>query len=218
MGMSMSMGMRTEQRHEQRQEQRQEMGMRQAAQMTMRVALIQAIHGEKFNPRARCTCGHDLRPIEILRGFRADPDDYTTQCPKCKRRFTAKLIATGRASDVELPFYCASQTLARLRHIAALPSDEFCKQHPAEYRSAIFHFGNIRTAYQKSGGDYPYDPVQDWQDKVTPFLGKAPDTQIALVVSQPVGVIRTMRKNLHIPRYRKGNEESLGMTLQETAS
>jgi len=82
----------------------------------LRLELVGRLHDEHYTPQAKCSgCSYNLKLVEILHGFRDDPDDITTECPKCQRRFTPSLIAHGRfGTKVILSFYCSEQTLARL--------------------------------------------------------------------------------------------------------
>lgn len=173
------------------------------AQLLTRLQLVLAIHGEDYSPTAQCPlCSHKLKPLEILKGFLDDPIDRTTKCPSCEARFTAKLIARGQASTVELLFLCAQQTLYELKRIRLLTPEALEKEEPAVYRSAIFHFGSIHGAYKANGADYPY-PVPAWKDKIRPFLGRLPDVELARAVGKCAKTIRKMRTSRGIPRYLK---------------
>ena len=61
------------------------------AQLQHHRDLVEAVHGDKFSPKAVCpACLHPLTDYEIMKGFKDDPRDYTTGCPKCTHRFLAR--------------------------------------------------------------------------------------------------------------------------------
>lgn len=83
--------------------------LRQARTLSLRLQLVEAVHGERYNPEGKCPlCEGKMTAADVLRGFRDSPTDTTTQCPSCKRRFQPKLVTGGFASRAEVPFYCAS--------------------------------------------------------------------------------------------------------------
>ena len=167
--------------------------------------LISEVRGVPLKPSARCpNCTYQLQVVEILQGFTQDPQDVTTACPRCKTRFTAVLLERGQWSDyLELPFYCAIQTLDMLRGKGHLSPDALQKKHPAMYYSAVTHFGSIVQAFVRAGILYAYeDTVDDWKRKVVPYLGKLPDTVIASCVNVHVWSIRALRTKLGVGRYR----------------
>lgn len=102
---------------EMRQEQRQELTLAQRMEqrLSLHLALLQTLRGEKFKPEGACPgCGKTLKPYEIMQGFRRDTDDTTTKCPRCKTRFQPILKHSDRSGYMEYKFYCPVQTLARL--------------------------------------------------------------------------------------------------------
>lgn len=170
----------------------------------LRLALIGELR-EPYRPEGDCpNCGRKMTLAEIIRGFNQDPRDFTTCCTKCGCRFPPLLVLAdengiGRG---EMAFYCAIQTLDQLRGKEYLPPKAVAKKHPAVYRSAIIHFGSLKSAFKKSGVDYPYEEeVNDWGNKIQPFLGRLPDTVIADCVDKPVAIIRKMRREMGICRY-----------------
>ncbi len=169
----------------------------------IRLQLIEALRDINFQPRGDCPhCFRKMTPAEIVRGFSRDPNDYTTECSGCHKRFEPKLIAQGTyQSRIELPFYCSMQTLEQLRHIEPLETEQFARQHAAIYNSAVFHHGGLRQAYAKIGVQFPFEEVPDWKRKIESFLGRVPDTLIATVVDKSVKAIRTLRNQLGIPPY-----------------
>lgn len=80
---------------------------------------------------------------------------------------------------------------------------ELSRQHPAIYRSAIVHHGSIRGSFAKLGITYKFEEIFNWENKVTAFLGRLPDTIIAECVEVSTSVIRRMRQKLKIPAYMK---------------
>jgi hypothetical protein len=102
--------------------------------------------------------------------------------------------------QIELPFYCDCQTLAQLHGKEMLQPEQFAREHPAIYRSAIIHHGGIRRAFEKIGIQYVFEEIGDWKNKIRPFLGCLPDTIIAECVDVSVGTIRTIRRKLGVSR------------------
>ena len=165
-----------------------------------RFDLIESVYGERYEPHANCPkCGRSMNPLEIIRGFNADPNDFTTACTGCGTRFEAMLVCKSDYFRIELPFYCSAQTLSQLPGKERIAIDVFKKEHPAIYHSAVVHHGGLRQAFEKIGIQYSFDELRDWQDRVKQFLGELPDTVIASCLGKPVRAIRNLRKRLHIP-------------------
>ncbi|MBI5135238.1 hypothetical protein HZA86_03335 [Candidatus Uhrbacteria bacterium] len=197
-------------------EQRLSLKQRLGLLLTLRLHLIDALRDEKYEPMGRCPkCEFTLTNGMILHGFNQDPGDYTTGCPKCGVRFAPKLIYRTPASQTEIPFYCPMQVLAQLSNrptfiethqpIATLPPVELKKQYPAIYHSAITHYGSLKAAFAKVGLVYAFverDPKKDWKEKIIPALGNMPDTVIADCAEVSVCIIRRMRRERRIDRYR----------------
>lgn len=175
-----------------------------AHRLSLCLALIAELRGERYEPKGKCSeCGREMTPIEVIRGFNQDPNDYTTACTGCGHRFAPTLVCFGEHSRVEIPFYCDIQTLAqlRLREMGNLSPQKLARKFPGVYRSAIVHHGGIRSAFKKIGIDYPFEEISDWQSKVAPFLGRLSDTMIADSAGAKVSAVRTLRKKLGIERY-----------------
>jgi len=154
-----------------------------------------------YRPEAICpnpTCRHRLTTVEMLRGFRPDPTDPTTGCPKCQTRFRAKFIAARTAGRVEVVFLCPCQTLSQLRFFETQGQDwaSLAKKESGVFRSALFHFGSLKAALQKIGVEYDEPEPPDWQEKIKPFLGILPDALIGRIVKKPTHQIRRFRKKL----------------------
>lgn len=205
MPMAMSMG------HSMRQTQRLAQSLRlsqsqrlslQGHILALRLGLIQELRDERYEPKATCPrCSRKLEPVEIINGFNRDPNDFTTRCPGCRQRFEPRLICFSEGTSLELPFFCDMQMLDQLRGKESLSPEQFAHDHPAVYRSAIVHHGGIRRAFEKIGVVYPFKEIHDWKNKVRPFLGRLPDTQIAACAMVSITTIRAMRSVLNIPRY-----------------
>lgn len=214
--MSMGMGLSLRQNLSLRQTQRLQLTQEQRLDLSqhlvgLRLDLVGRIHDEQYIPQGKCTaCGHKMKLAEILQGFRDDPNDVTTECTACHHRFNPKLIAHGRyGSKTILPFYCSEQTLARLD--ANLDPATYKKDHPAIYRSVLFHFGSLRQAFASQDREYPFDESFEWREKIEPFLGRLSDAEIARCANVSVGKIRYLRLKLGISAFskRKTWEEEL---------
>lgn len=205
MEMGMSFGHRLQQSVRIAQSLRLSLAQRCQMQMralSLRLELVVALRGDRYEPKGTCPkCGRRLTPVEILRGFNQDPNDYTTRCTSCGRRFEPILVCANDYSTVEIPFFCPSQTLAQLEGMDSLAPNELLRCQPAVYHSAILHHGGLRRAFAKIGVAYAHDEIADWKEKVKSFLGRLPDTIIAECVDVPVRTIRTMRRQLGIPRF-----------------
>ncbi len=178
---------------------------------SLRMDLIQELRGERYEPKATCPrCSREMTPVEIIKGFNQDPNDFTTCCSACGHRFEPTLICLGDGTEIRIPFYCDAQTLAKLRGRENLSPEQISRELPGAYRSAIIHHGSIRRAFEKLGIQYLHEEISDWKSKIQPFLGRMPDTIIADCVDASVHVIRTMRRKLGISRYtlRKALEEA----------
>ncbi len=204
LGMSLSHSLRQVQRVAQ--SLRLNLGQRlviQQAQIQKRLDLIHALRGDQYRPEAKCPqCARKLTALEIIRGFLPDPNDFTTACTGCDYRFQPSLICRGRYSSVELPFFCAAQTLPRLAGKENLAPDEFAKVHPAIYHSAIVHYGGLAQAFQRIGRGYPFNEINDWRDKVGPFLGHLTDRVIAECAGVSATAVSRLRRARNIRRYR----------------
>lgn len=172
-------------------------------QYTLRLELIQALREERYEPDSVCSsCGKKLTLIEILKGFRDDPFDYTTECPVCTTRFQPSLARTDRFGKTMLLFYCPLQTLEVLKNHATAAPAEIQQANPSVFQSALVHFGSLAGAFQTLGIAYDFEPINGWEVKITPFLGRLTDAEIARCASVHVRKVRSLRKKLGIERFR----------------
>jgi hypothetical protein len=79
-----------------------------------------------------------------------------------------------------------------------LSPKEFEEQQPAIYHSAVVHNGTLKAAFAKSGITYGFVEITDPAVKVTPFLGRLPDTVIAEVSGLKLSTVRRLRQKHHI--------------------
>lgn len=191
----MRMGLSVEQRltQEQRLEQK----------LSLRLQLLHALLGEKYVPTGACPrCNKKLKPIEIMKGFNQDPNDFTTKCPKCKLRFAPRLVRKDISGTSECKFFCAVQTLAQLPGKEGLSLVELNKQHHSLYHSALVHFGTMREAFKKAGIAYRFKETHAINAKAKRLLGQLPDAVIARYAGVPVHRISAMRRERNISRWR----------------
>lgn len=190
--------------------QAQHLKLAQGHRLALRLSLISALRNEAYRPEAACPhCYHELLPIEIIHGFRDDPNDFTTCCPRCHERFPANLNWSNAHTRKELRFYCAIQTQAMLPGKEVLSPEAFEREHQAVYHSAIAHYGLLKNAFATVDIVYPFDEIADAKSKIEPFLGKLFDTTIASLSGIDVKVVRHMRKSAKIPRCRsEGDPDS----------
>ena len=179
---------------------------------TLRMNLIESVRGEKLEPRATCPkCQRVLTAGEILVGFNRNPHDFTTHCPEktCLFRFPPTVQHRYMSGTVqEVAFMCGPQTLGQLRQrgLAELTPEQLMKENAAVYHSALAHFGTLKEAFRRIGVAYGFEAVvktKDWKQKIHPYLGNLPDTMIAECVGIPLYAVRTTRRTLRIPPFRK---------------
>lgn len=173
----------------------------------LRLRLIGKMHGEKYTPHAVCPkCSRRLTPLQIIKGFKRDENDYTTKYPRCQHRFEPRITVRHLVGFREIPFFCSTQTLGQLRGKEDLSPVEFRKNYPPVYQSAVVHFGGLPQAFQEIGIKYRFkEPIVKWEKKVKQFLGLLPDTVISRLIRVKYSEVRKLRLSLHIPRYRTEN-------------
>jgi hypothetical protein len=201
-----------EQRLAPRLEQRLELKLRlklkiQARLLDLRLQLIGKVNDEKYSPHAVCPkCFRRLTPLEIIKGFNRDVNDFTTKCPKCKDRFEPTIICKRKVGTTEVAFYCPSQTLNQLGGKENLPVADFKAEYPAIFHSVTVHFGSLAQAFKKIGINYRFEEsVVKWQKKARQFLGLLPDSVIARIVRVKYSEVRKYRLSQNIPRFRVEN-------------
>ncbi len=157
--------------------------------------------GSHYKEAAQCTeCHINLTKLEILQGFTRDREDVRTTCPKCGHRFYAHLVAHSDSGSLEITFYCADQTLARLprEDLDRLTPSVFESEFRSEYHSAKIHFGTLRLAYAREGIHYPHNERIAWREKYMVFLGELPDRIIAEHAGVSLASVGTYRRSLGI--------------------
>jgi len=162
--------------------------------------VVHNVWGYQIQPSARCeNCDKVLSVSEIVVGFKSDLNDFTTECPRCKHRFQATNlidVRTGKEHD----FWCANQTLERLPGKEVLEVDDFRKQHPEIFFSAIFHFGSLLNAFKRMGIDYRREKF-DLASKAKFCLGQIPDRDVSAIFGVTPRAVLQMRNSLNIRRY-----------------
>jgi hypothetical protein len=209
--MNLGFGFRQEPRLSQRLSLRQEPRLSHSQRLSidtrllqLQLDLVESLWGVKYKPQCKCHhCGHELTPLEILRGFSDDVTDTSVACPICLQRIRARLVAHFKGGRSELAFFCPSQTTDRLWGLEDLSYEELNRQHPILLHSANVHFGNISAAFAKNGVDYPLDKNVAWKEKVTDFLGLLPDGKIAEAVGTTRYQVCKLRKLRGIKGYKK---------------
>jgi len=165
----------------------------QQKQLGLRLGLVEALREERYEPKGQCpSCSRELTAVEIINGFNKDPNDFTTRCSACGKRFEPTLLYCGRGVSFQMPFYCDSQTLARLPGLETMSPDQLAVKRPSVYRSCIVHHGSLKKAFGEINIDYPFEEITDWRDKIKAFLGKLPDTVIAGCASVSTATIAGM--------------------------
>ncbi len=200
--MSISMILRQEPQLSQRQVLEQHL----SRELSQRLALIEELHGDAYRPEAQCpACHHVLKPLAIIRGFNADPNDFNTTCPKCEFRFPPKLALRNRSGRTDVAFYCAAQTGAKLQAsgLEFLEPAELRRREAALYHSAIFHFGTLTQAFSLVGIEYRLEVIEDKLAKVELFLGTLPDTVIARTAGVKLKTVRKLRRDRAIAPYHR---------------
>lgn len=169
--------------------------------------LIEVLRGDKYDPKAECPrCAYRLKIAEVVRGFRRDPADITTKCPKCGERFISKMIRYhGNTIRVELQFLCPDQAMESLKGHSYLKPDKLEEHNPSAYHSALFHFGNLREAFDSVHESYGHEVKLSWRDKVRPFLGGLPDTEIARCAGVSAYKVRRYRHTLYIDAFKRSD-------------
>jgi ribosomal protein S27AE len=174
--------------------------------ISLRVDLARELSDSKYKPEAGCPkCGKELTVPEIIKGFRDDPQDFTTACPRCGERFMAKAVNRSSVGRGEFTFFCALQTLDQLKGLEILDKPTLQSREPAIYYSAMMHYGSLNHAFRRINVLYQFEELPNWQEKVAGYLGRLPDTVIADVVGVGVRQVRQYRTKLRIARFSKAS-------------
>lgn len=183
--------------------QKQRIRLEQGYRLELRLQLIHALRGEEYLLASKCPdCSAELEPIDIIRGFNKNPSDFTTGCPQCGKRFEPRVVCFDHGERIEFDLYCNAQMLATLPGKEHLSPEQFAREYPGIYRSAIVHHGSIHTAFATIGIAYEWSEERHgWENKIMSFLGELPDTVIARCSGVPVSRIRETRHRLGIARY-----------------
>lgn len=182
----------------------------------MKLRLIEAVRGENVRIKFDCGglmseargCGYKLTAEELIKGFTRDPNDTTTVCPRCERRFQPMLrFLHATDSGGEVNFMCANQAKHRLEArgdlYARQTPDEIRRAEAALYYSLVFHYGTLKKAFSEIGIDYSAKEFDDWAARIRPFLGEVPDTLIAEVSGVKAHQVSALRKKLKIESFNK---------------
>lgn len=199
MGMGMRMGCYVEHRHQ------QVLRLTLEQRLQLRQKLQVLLFNREYRPSATCPrCDHKLSAVEILRGFNREPLDFTTRCPKCELRFEAKLAINENSTNSVSGLLCPDQTLYALKQSdSSLDANKIRVSQPSLFHSAIYNFGSLRFAFSKIGIDYsmPGTEKRELREKAIPFLGQAPDAEIARCVGVSAKTVGRWRKALDIERF-----------------
>jgi hypothetical protein len=191
MGMTLSYGMH------------QSIKLTQSHSLTLRTELLLALRGENMKPVLKCDhCNRTLELSDILKGFNRNPLDTTSLCPYCKKRFQPKLLTVYNFGRVEVQFWCPNQTLNWLKDKELRHPDTIRRENASVYYSALSHFGSLKNAFKKIGVEYALEQGLDhWENRVTPFLGKAPDVLIAECTGVSYQRVAALRRKLGIDKF-----------------
>lgn len=104
-------------------------------------------------PDAVCpACQYSLSEDEIRAGWRQDPHDFTTVCPKCGERFAAALRIIFEKKEGEgVHYLCIPQLKAAAEAVRRGKSRRLgvaflFKKHPEVLFNMIRHFGSYECA------------------------------------------------------------------------
>lgn len=104
-------------------------------------------------PNAICpACQYSLSEEEIRAGWRQDPHDFTTACPKCGERFTAALrIFFERKEGDGVRYLCMMQLKAAIKAVqrgksGRLGVEYLFEKHPEVLFNMIRHYGSYERA------------------------------------------------------------------------
>lgn len=118
------------------------------------MAISMKLRNMEIIPDAVCpACQNSLSEEEIRAGWRQDPHDFTTACPKCGERFVAALrIFFERKEEhhKRMRYLCISQLQAATEAVRGksgrLGVMFLFKKHPEVLFNMIRHFGSYKCA------------------------------------------------------------------------
>lgn len=127
--------------------------VRQTVRCEQTLRVCQMISRTVITPYAICPeCGHGLNEKEIKKGWRNDPTDFTTECPKCHTRFLANLILSEDGQDIDkITYLCPDQLFYALKAVRRGKSKILGKvflanNHPHLLWNMVKHHGNYELA------------------------------------------------------------------------
>ncbi len=107
-------------------------------------------------PDSTCPkCGHDMTEDDVRAGWRSDPTDFTTECPKCHTRFEAHLLLTRDGKSVGTHVYlCPDQLFYGLLQVQRGVSRRLgvvflAEKHPHLLWNMIRHFGTYKAGLRE---------------------------------------------------------------------
>jgi len=130
------------------------LNLSQSLTLRQRIALL--IQETVITPDGVCPgCGHKLSEEEIQAGWRNDPRDYTTKCPKCSKRFVALLRLTDNEKKEigSHNYLCRIQLFAELKSVQRGKSGRLgmyflTEKHPELFWNMIRHFGSYKLGLE----------------------------------------------------------------------
>lgn len=127
---------------------------RQACVCVREMTISMKIAHMEIVPHAVCpTCHYALSEEEIRAGWRQDPHDFTTACPKCGERFAAalRIFFERKEEHGGVRFLCIPQLKAAAEAVQRGPSRRLgvaflFEEHPEVLFNMIRHFGSYERA------------------------------------------------------------------------
>lgn len=126
---------------------------RQACVCVREISISMKLAHMEIIPDAICpACRYSLSEDEIRAGWRQDPHDFTTACPKCGERFAAALrIFFERKEEDGVRFLCIPQLKAAAEEVRRgknrrLGVKFLFEEHPEVLFNMIRHFGSYERA------------------------------------------------------------------------
>jgi len=131
-------------------------GFSQKLEMRHEFALRQRIILMVVTPDSACpNCEHEMTEEEVRTGWRNDPTDFTTECPKCNTRFEAQLLLTLSGESLGNHVYlCPIQLFHGLAQVQRGASKRLgivflAEKHPRLLWNMIRHFGTYEAGLRE---------------------------------------------------------------------